>query len=240
MFSNKIKELRKEHKMTQMKFADVLHISSGTIAMWETGKRTPDIEKIHEIADQFNVSVDWLTGKSEFKNNNEVGEYYSGWGSYDPFFDPPFEFCSLLKDIYRDQDYLIDDMAEAIGVTAVQYLEYEEGTAPITYIQAEKLCSFLGTNVSQVLFDNDHYDGEVPEEYHNDVRSWERMKQASENEAIKESYAGVTIDYILGRDNEDMPEEMVILNRAAKKMTPEKRKKLLDVARTIFEEEFDD
>ncbi|MBP0958396.1 MAG: helix-turn-helix transcriptional regulator [Oscillospiraceae bacterium] len=70
MFSEKIKELRKEHNITQVKFAEIFNISSGTIAMWETGKRTPDIETIQKIAKYFNVSVDWLTGNSETRNIN--------------------------------------------------------------------------------------------------------------------------------------------------------------------------
>lgn len=40
--------------------------------------------------------------------------------------------------------------------------------------------------------------------------------------------------------NEELPEELVILNRNAKKMTPEQRKRLLDMARIMFKEEFDD
>ena len=39
-------------------------------------------------------------------------------------------------------------------------------------------------------------------------------------------------------EREQLPEEIVILNRAAKKMTPENRKKLLDMARIMFQEEF--
>lgn len=35
-------------------------------------------------------------------------------------------------------------------------------------------------------------------------------------------------------------EDIVILSRAAKKMTPEERKKLLDMARLMFNEAFDD
>lgn len=63
-------------------------------------------------------------------------------------------------------------------------------------------------------------------------------------------YFNVSLDWLTGNSeyrsieeynlNEEIPEEIVILNRAAKKMTPEQRKKLLDVAKTIFEEEFDD
>ena len=39
----------------------------------------------------------------------------------------------------------------------------------------------------------------------------------------------------------DIPDEnLIILNRNAKKLTPEKRKQLLDMARLMFKEEFDD
>ena len=50
---------------------------------------------------------------------------------------------------------------------------------------------------------------------------------------------GVTTAELLGEDPEDeTSEEMIILNRAAKKMTPEKRKQLLEIAQSIFKEEF--
>ncbi|MCM1335738.1 MAG: helix-turn-helix domain-containing protein [Bacteroides sp.] len=55
-------------------------------------------------------------------------------------------------------------------------------------------------------------------------------------------YFGVTVDYLLrGNDNfERLPEELIILNRNAKKMSPEKRKKLLEMARVMFKEDFDE
>ena len=63
-------------------------------------------------------------------------------------------------------------------------------------------------------------------------------------------YFNVSLDWLAGssecRDRvenintEDIPEEIVILNRAAKKMTPAQRQKLLEVARVMFKEEFDD
>lgn len=40
-----------------------------------------------------------------------------------------------------------------------------------------------------------------------------------------------------GLDNDD-PEELIILNRTAKKMTPEKQKKLLEIAKIMFAEDF--
>lgn len=55
-------------------------------------------------------------------------------------------------------------------------------------------------------------------------------------------YFGVTVDYLLRGESESerLPEELVILNRNAKKMSPENRKKLLDMARIMFKEDFDE
>ena len=41
-------------------------------------------------------------------------------------------------------------------------------------------------------------------------------------------------------DEAPLSEEIVLINRAAKNMTDEQRKKLLDMAKVMFEEEFDD
>lgn len=54
-------------------------------------------------------------------------------------------------------------------------------------------------------------------------------------------YYGVTVDYLLrGSEEEQLPEELVILNRKARNWSPEKRKQLLDMARVMFKEDFDD
>lgn len=55
-------------------------------------------------------------------------------------------------------------------------------------------------------------------------------------------YFGVTVDYLLrgNNDEERLPEELVILNRNAKKMSPENRKKLLEMARVMFKEDFNE
>lgn len=62
---------------------------------------------------------------------------------------------------------------------------------------------------------------------------------------------GVRIEWLLGFPNEpkypdmvqegpDPDEDIVILSRAAKKMSPADRKKLIDMARLMFDEAFDD
>ena len=42
MFSDRLKQLRREKELTQAQLAAELNVASGTIAMWETGKREPN------------------------------------------------------------------------------------------------------------------------------------------------------------------------------------------------------
>jgi transcriptional regulator with XRE-family HTH domain len=52
---------------------------------------------------------------------------------------------------------------------------------------------------------------------------------------------GISSSDLLGDNIEgEQYDEIIILNRAAKKMTPENRKKLLEMAKVMFKEDFED
>lgn len=65
MFSEQLKNLRKQNKTSQRELADRLCVSQQTVAKWETGGATPNPETITRICDIFNVSSDYLLGRSE-------------------------------------------------------------------------------------------------------------------------------------------------------------------------------
>ena len=63
---SKISELRKAHNMTQMELADKVGISFQAVSNWERGVSMPDIAKLPELAELFEVTIDELLGqKSE-------------------------------------------------------------------------------------------------------------------------------------------------------------------------------
>lgn len=64
----RLKSLRNEKNFTQAKLAEELNISKSTIAMIETGQRSPGIELLEEIADYFNVDMKYLLGKQNEKH----------------------------------------------------------------------------------------------------------------------------------------------------------------------------
>lgn len=62
---SRIAELRKKHSLSQIQLADKLHIAQATLALYETGKRKPNIDMLNTIADFFNVSIDYLVGRDD-------------------------------------------------------------------------------------------------------------------------------------------------------------------------------
>ena len=64
MFDERLKSLRKKCGYTQVSLAETLGVSKGTVAMWETGKRTPDFETLIRLSDLFDVRTDYILGKS--------------------------------------------------------------------------------------------------------------------------------------------------------------------------------
>lgn len=72
MIANQLKKIRKKYNLTQVQFAEIFNISNGTIAMWETGKRQPDNDMLMKIANYFNISVDYILGRSETETQKEA------------------------------------------------------------------------------------------------------------------------------------------------------------------------
>tara|TARA_Y100000588_G_C13552112_1_gene626657 strand:+ start:142 stop:450 length:309 start_codon:yes stop_codon:yes gene_type:complete len=67
MFGERLKQLRKENKMLQKDLADLLKVSSSTIGMYERNQRDPDTSTLRYLADYFNVSVDFLLGRTDHR-----------------------------------------------------------------------------------------------------------------------------------------------------------------------------
>lgn len=64
-FSEVIRELRIEKKISQKALGEVLGISDRNIRFYETGEHRPDFEGLLILADYFQVSLDYLVGRSE-------------------------------------------------------------------------------------------------------------------------------------------------------------------------------
>lgn len=68
----RIKELREERAITQKEVADAVGGTQSNLAKWEKGKTQPPADMIIKLADFFQVSADFLLGRSDDLGNVSI------------------------------------------------------------------------------------------------------------------------------------------------------------------------
>ncbi|MDR1002077.1 MAG: helix-turn-helix domain-containing protein [Oscillospiraceae bacterium] len=99
-----IKEIRMKKKLTLSEFAEILSLSISTVAGWERGIKKPSYDVLIDIANKFNVSLDWLCG-IKTKDGNAI----KTWGDAmrriaELMFTHGDAFIDIKLDLFRDID----------------------------------------------------------------------------------------------------------------------------------------
>lgn len=69
MFKDNLKKLRKEKKITQEELSKIIGVERSSIGKYESSGVIPSVDVLNKIADYFNVSVDYLLGRSNTPAN---------------------------------------------------------------------------------------------------------------------------------------------------------------------------
>lgn len=67
MFQERIKQLRNAKRLTQADVAEKIGITRPAYTAYETGKRQPDFDILQKLATLFDVSTDYLLGRTDDK-----------------------------------------------------------------------------------------------------------------------------------------------------------------------------
>ena len=70
-FSDKLKQARQQHHLTQMQVGTQLHVSAKTIYSWENGRSFPDISTLVSISDLYQISLDQL-----LREDQDIVQHY--------------------------------------------------------------------------------------------------------------------------------------------------------------------
>lgn len=74
-FSEKLIDLRKKSGLSQEELGDKLNVTRQTISKWELGETIPNMNKLMDISNLFNISLEELTGgENNKKKENKVIE----------------------------------------------------------------------------------------------------------------------------------------------------------------------
>lgn len=135
------------------------------------------------------------------------------------------EMGHIIQEERIDQGMSQEELAKESGISVENLYLYEAEDKPIREDIFDNIASALGTSYIEMLHKYGLYDEYIPSIFNGDVVSYEKFKKAREKEAQLE--------------RED-PEDVLLISRAARKMTPENRKKLIEMAKIMFAEDFDD
>lgn len=72
VLGKRLRSLRKEKKLTQQDLASFINVTHVSISGYESGRRSPDTDTLQKLADFFNVTTDYLLGRSDIKNPEEI------------------------------------------------------------------------------------------------------------------------------------------------------------------------
>ena len=64
---NRIRDLRKQYRLSQQALADQIGVFRNTISNWETGYSQISLENAKNVAEYFGVTIDYLLGSESDK-----------------------------------------------------------------------------------------------------------------------------------------------------------------------------
>ena len=130
---NRIRELRKKHKISMKELGQYVGVAESTISLYETEKRQPDNSVLIKIADYFNVSIDYLLGRDNIKNK------------------PFFENIKQLKTLRKQKGLLQKDVASFLGIDRTTYVKYESVLCEPDNKTLIKLAELFSVSVDYLL-----------------------------------------------------------------------------------------
>lgn len=118
MIKDRIKQLRKELRLTQEEFADKAGMKRSTLSKYENGENMPSAAVFALICKEFNVSETWLrTGEGEMfipkTRDEELAEFFGNVQGIGP---ESFKrrFASMLSRLDEEEWALLERMAERL------------------------------------------------------------------------------------------------------------------------------
>lgn len=69
-FGDRLRDLRTEKKLNQEDLATKFKISKSAVGMYERNQREPSLELLQSFAEYFEVTVDYLVGRTNTRNSN--------------------------------------------------------------------------------------------------------------------------------------------------------------------------
>lgn len=99
--SERIKQARKNNKLTQEELAKKVNITKATISNYENGYSSPSNEMLVVLSEVLNVTTDYLLGKESVNHLNSFAKHERRLGN-DKLSEKEYKFLTDVLKSYRD------------------------------------------------------------------------------------------------------------------------------------------
>lgn len=127
---SKIFEIREDNNLTQQELANIIGGNRTSISNWENEKELPNIKKANQIADHFNISLDYLFNLSKNKRYNDIKQ-----GNIDKKL-----VGKRLKELREENKLTLRKLAFELNTTSSTLSAYETGKTLLLTAFAIQMC----------------------------------------------------------------------------------------------------
>lgn len=110
-FGQRLRQIRKEHNLSQEELAEMLGTFKQVISKYERGQSSPKLSHVAQFAKRLNVSTDYLLGT--VYDTSSISQFWSSAGGK-PFY---LIFCDI---VYRDMGLAISEVVHLTGLSLSQ------------------------------------------------------------------------------------------------------------------------
>lgn len=135
-FGSRLRQLRLENNMTQEILSKKLNISRAAVGRYETNERFPDKDTLKNIANIFNVSIDYLLEQTNLRNYNFISKEPS-WELYNHIDDFKFIYEEIKNELIMNNIITKEEMIPKEIVENI--VHYGIDAAIKIYLLEEKL-----------------------------------------------------------------------------------------------------
>ena len=165
---NRIRELRKQRKLTQKELAKHLQIADSTLSYWEMGKYEPDYAALRKLSGFFHVSIDYILGGD-----------YAQWIPA----DASMPYAAIAKPSLADAAAIVSDNTVSYNTKD----DCEDAThPPPAAFHSDTLGDASSADIKKAAFDRSEFEGLTHEEMEKLAEYAVFLKMLREKKAAKQ------------------------------------------------------
>lgn len=152
-FGRRLKEIRKANKLSQSELANQLGVTQATIANYEKNQRSPNIETLLLLSDMFEITVDYLVGRShdiELSNLNDLSDVESADILTQLLLEDQFDKAKNFAKSYHQKHSLKKVFFKLFRYTLTK-IGWLWGVGEITIAKEHQMSAYIDQLIEQIM-----------------------------------------------------------------------------------------